>query len=83
MPPYTRYRSIQVLSKRDSPGCNEILLPAQVLPFPGYQQQAALGAIKRSLANVAIFVALDAVAPSSGAGEPEQWSLPMLTVTCI
>jgi hypothetical protein len=74
---------MQILSKRDSQGFNKILLPAQVLPFPGYQQQAALDAIKRSLANVAIFVALDAVTPSSGAGEPEQWSLLMLTVTCI
>ena len=37
----------------------------QILPFPGYQREAALGAIKKSLANVAIYVALDGLAPSS------------------
>lgn len=42
----------------------------QILPFPIYQEQAALGAIKRSLSNVAIFVSLDAITPST-AGEPQ------------
>ena len=37
----------------------------QILPFPGYQKEASLGAIKKSLANVATYVALDGVAPST------------------
>jgi len=37
----------------------------QILPFPGYQKDASLGAIKKSLANVATYVALDGVAPST------------------
>ena len=37
----------------------------QLLPFPGYQREASLGAIKKSLANVAIYVALDGIMPSS------------------
>lgn len=37
----------------------------QILPFPAYQEQATLGAIKRSLSNVAIFVSLDAAVPST------------------
>ena len=37
----------------------------QILPFPPYQEQATLGAIKLSLANVAIYVALDAAIPST------------------
>ncbi len=51
-----------------------MLFHAQVLPFPGYREQAALGAIKRSLANVAIFVALDSVTSSTGPGEFQQRS---------
>ena len=42
-----------------------------ILPFPPFQQQATLGAVKASLASVAIFVSLDSVAASStGAGRP-------------
>ncbi len=37
----------------------------QILPFPAYQEQATLGAIKNSLSNVAIFVSLDAAIPST------------------
>lgn len=37
----------------------------QILPFPGYQREVALGAIKKSLANVAIYVALDGITPSA------------------
>ena len=41
----------------------------QILPFAGYQREAALGAIKKSLANVATYVALDGVTPSNQ-GQP-------------
>ena len=41
----------------------------QILPFAGYQREAALGAIKKSLANVATYVALDSITPSNQ-GEP-------------
>lgn len=37
----------------------------QILPFPAYQEQATLGAIKSTLSNVAIFVSLDAAIPST------------------
>ncbi|BDA40607.1 probable serine/threonine-protein kinase CTR1 at N-terminal half [Coccomyxa sp. Obi] len=37
----------------------------QILPFPAYQEQATLGAIKNTLSNVAIFVSLDAAIPST------------------
>ena len=37
----------------------------QILPFPGYQRDASLGAIKKSLANVATYVALDGVTSSN------------------
>jgi hypothetical protein len=37
----------------------------RILPFPAWQQAATLGAIKASLANVAIYVSLDSVAPST------------------
>ncbi len=41
----------------------------QILPFPAYQEQATLGAIKSTLSNVAIFVSLSAAIPST-AGDP-------------
>ena len=37
----------------------------QILPLPGYQNQVILGAIRKSLANVATFVSLDTITPSS------------------
>ena len=37
----------------------------QILPFAGYQREASLGAIKKSLANVATYVSLDGVTPSN------------------
>ena len=37
----------------------------QVLPLPGYQNQVILGAIRKSLANVATFVSLDTITPSN------------------
>jgi hypothetical protein len=42
----------------------------RILPFPSYQEQATLGAIKRTLSNVAIFVSLDTTTPSAAGRTP-------------